>query len=136
MERNQISNYRLLSFTIGILLIAGNLFAKQVPQHRPPALPDSTQIIEIVEEMDRSLSLTEEQKAAISNIHFHHFEEAKELMEEHKGDREEHRQAMNDLREDFEEQVKDILTDDQIPGFEEFMADQMKRHGKNRPGHK
>ncbi len=108
----------------------------RLPQHRPPALPDSIQIIEIIAELDITLSLTKEQKAAISKIHFDHFEEAKELMEEQKGDRENHRQAMDDLREDFEEQIKELLTDEQITEFEEFMENRQRHHDENRPGHK
>jgi hypothetical protein len=90
----------------------------------------------MIDELDATLLLTIVQRSAISRLYFTHFEEAKELMEEHEGDRENHRQAMDDLREDFDAQVKDILTDEQITEFEKFMESHQRHHDENRPGHK
>lgn len=136
MESKQIMKYRLLSLILGMLLIAGNVFA-QPPQRGgmqgPPPLPDSAQIVQMVDELDEAISLSKEQKSKVSDLYFAHFEEAGELQEKYKGDREGHREAMNDLRDEFDEQVKDLLTKDQGKGFEEFVKNRQKQQGGNRP---
>ena len=139
MERQQVINYRFLSLILGMLLIAGNLFAQ--PQQRggmqgPPPLPDSVQIVKMVDELATAISLSDEQKKQVSELHFAHFEEAKELMEENKSDRENHRQAMDDLRQEFDEQVKELLTEKQLKDFEKFIKNRPKQPGENRPGRK
>ncbi len=139
MEIKQIINKRLLTLPTLILLIAGNLFAQ--PSQRggmqgPPPLPDSVQIEKMVDELTKSISLSDEQKIQVSELHFDHFAEAKELMEENKKDRKSHHEAMDDLREEFDEQVKDLLTENQVEEFEEFIKNHPKPHGKKRPGRK
>lgn len=134
MERIQLINHRFLSFIIGLLLISGNLSAQPQRQSGPPPLPDSEQIVEMVDELAETLSLSEEQKSDVSDLYFVHFEEARKLRNEHEGDRENHRQTMDALRDDFEEQVKEILTDEQITEFEVFMKDRQKQRGENRSG--
>ncbi|MGD9899475.1 MAG: hypothetical protein AB7T22_10165 [Calditrichaceae bacterium] len=112
------------------LIITGNLFAQR---QGPPALPDSAQIVKIVDELAEALTLTEEQKSAITDLHFTHFADAKELMEANKGDRESNRQAMEDLRKDFDNQIKELLNDDQIAKYEAYIKN--RNPGKQqRPG--
>jgi hypothetical protein len=136
MERQQIINYRFLSFILGVLLIAGNLFA-QPPQRGgmqgPPSFPDSAQIFKMIDELDEAISLSKEQKSKVSELYFSHFEEAKELMEDKKGNRESHREAMDALRQEFDEQVKDLLNENQKTKFEKFIKNQRKQIGENRP---
>ena len=136
MESKQFINNRFLSFTIVMLLITGNLFA-QPPQRGgmqgPPPLPDSTQIVQMVDELATTISLSDDQKTQVSDLYFAHFEEARELMEEHEGDREGHREAMEDLREEFDDQVKDLLSKDQVEKFEKFIKNRPKPQGENRP---
>lgn len=136
MESKQIISYRLLSLILGMLLIAGNLLA-QPPQRGgmqgPPPLPDSTQIVKMVDELAKEISLTDKQKTKVSELYFAHFEEAGELQEKFKGDREGHREAMDDLRAEFDEQVKDLLTEDQAEEFEEYVKNRQKQQRGNRP---
>lgn len=98
MEKIQLINHHFLSFIIGLLLISGNLSAQPQGQAGPPPLPDSEQIVEMVDELAETLSLSEDQKSDISDLYFSHFEEVKELRDKHEGDREDHRQAMDVLR--------------------------------------
>ncbi len=50
MDRQPIINYRSLSLIIGFLLIAGNLIAQpQQHEKRPPTLPDSAHIVQMVD---------------------------------------------------------------------------------------
>jgi hypothetical protein len=130
-------NKSIFILITGIILLANQLFAQEPRGQRrsegPPPLPDSTRIVEMVDELSKSLSLDEEQKTKILELHFTHFAEAKELMEESKKDREGHREAMDELRKEFEDQVKNVLTEDQVEEFEEFVKNRQKQQRGNRP---
>lgn len=103
--------------------------------HQPPALPDSTQIVKIVDEMAASLALTDQQKSQVSELHFTHFADAKELMSSSQSDRETHRRKMNGLRKKFENDVKALLDDEQKKKFDEFAKSRDPRSGQSgQPG--
>ena len=135
MNRHHNINRCLLFVVLGGLLFAGSLSA-QPPRdgNRLPALPDSARIAQMVDEMATALSLTEEQKSAVSELHFAHFADAKALMEKRQGDRESHRQAMDALRKTFDEQVKALLTDEQKAKYKTFMKNRGPRPGHQRQG--
>ena len=90
----------------------------------------------MVDELVTTLSLNEDQITEITDLYFIHFAEAKELMEKHKGDRENHRNAMDALRQDFDNQIKELLNDEQTEEFEEFIKNQKPRRGQQRPRRK
>jgi len=118
-----------------LLTVGGTLvFAQGGPPRgnggpgQPPALPDSTGIVNIVDEMAEALSLTDDQKDRIAELHFAHFAAAEQVLGASRGDREGAREAMDDLRQDFEADMKDLLTDAQQEAFDEFSAS---RHGRS-----
>lgn len=96
---------------------------------RPPMLPDSTRIVQMVDELSENLSLSEEQKETITALHFAHFQEVKALMEKNTEKRGDDRKVMDELRNDFDEQIKAELSDTQKKKF-----DKLKKN--NRPGRK
>ena len=128
MESKQRINKRFLFLTSLIVLIVGNLFS-QPPQRGgmqgPPPLPDSTQIVKMIDELAKEISLTDKQKTKVSELYFAHFEEAGELQEKYKADRESQREAMDELREDFDDQQKE---------FEVYIKNRQKQQPGNRPG--
>ncbi len=77
---------RIPSLIIGFLIIAGNLNAqqRQRSEQHPPMLPDSSRIVQMVDEMATSLALTAEQKTKVSELHLDHFAEAKKMMKKAK----------------------------------------------------
>ncbi len=129
MIKQRFGTYTMLLMLIS-LIITGNLFAQR---QGPPKLPDSEQIVKMVDELAEALTLTKEQKSAITDLYMAHFEDAKELMEENKGDRESQREAMEDLKKDFDNRVKELLNDDQIAKYEAYMKDR-KPDRQQRPG--
>ncbi len=97
-------------------------------------LPDAEGIEQMVDELDASLSLTDEQEASISRLFVAHFDDARKLMEENKGGRGSGRQAMDASRKELEEQVGDLLDDEQRAAYEKLMEDQRPGQGGQRPG--
>lgn len=133
-RHNQINRY-LLFVVLGGLLFAGVALAQ--PPHggnQPPALPDSARIAELMDEMATALSLTAEQKLAVSALHFDFFADAKDLMEQHPGDRDSHRRAMDSLKSDLDKQVKALLTDEQKAKYDTFVKSHAPQHGQQRRG--
>ncbi len=123
----------ILTLLLGCFILSGSLFAQ--PQHRqgPPPLPDSTKIVKMVDELAKKLSLKEEQKTEIEKLHHEHFAEAEQLMAGHKSEREKHRQKMDALRQDFEEQVKALLNAKQKTEFEQFVKKHKPESRQKRP---
>jgi len=129
---------RVSIIIMGIIIISGSLSAQppirgernKMQGEQRPMFPDSSHIVEMVNELDAELSLTAEQKTQITQLHFAHFNEAKQHKEIGKEDRENHRQKMDALRKEFEEQVKAVLTKEQQEQFEAFMKTRgpKKRH--------
>ena len=135
-QQNRIQSHILLTI-VGIIFITSNLFA-QPGQNRnhPPRLPDSEQIAEMVEELVSTLSLDDEQKSELSKLYFAHFAEAKELMEKHKGDRENHRQAMDALKKEFDAQIQALLNDEQKEKYIKFSISRGPNSGHQRQNQK
>lgn len=90
--------------------------------NQPPALPDSTQIEQIVAQTAATLDLTDEQTGQVSELYFEHFDEAQKLLDGSEDSRDDQRRKMDVLRADLEEEVKAVLNDEQKAEFEKMMA--------------
>jgi Spy/CpxP family protein refolding chaperone len=95
--------------------------AQDRPPRRPPMLPDSTHVVQMVDQMFEELSLTEAQKTQIINLQLEHFKQMKAIMKKDKAQHEKTRAAMDSLRDDMKKQMNDVLTDKQQKQFKEFM---------------
>ena len=99
----------------------------------PPRIPDSAQILKMVNELTLTLSLTDDQKTRITDLFVAHFEEVGKLMKQGNGDRRQHHQMMESRRREFEEKVISLLTDDQKIKFKKFMQSRGRRPEPRRP---
>ena len=129
-----MSTIKLLKFFfVCLLLVCGStVFARGGGP--PPALPDSTQIVKIVEQTAQALSLDDEQKVQKSDLYFTHFAEARALMGSAQGRQENNRKQMDALRQGFEEEVKALLDDEQKNEFEELVKNRRNKSGQTRQG--
>ncbi len=134
-----------LSIIVGCLLLAGSTMAiaqdnppprergsqnnKPAMRKHPPAVPDSTQVVQMIEEMSRALSLSAAQKETISDLHFAHFAKVRALVSAAPGKREETSKQRHQLRQEFEKEVRKRLTKAQRTKF-----DQMVKKHRPRPG--
>lgn len=96
----------------------------------PPALPDSTQIVQIVDQLAEELSLSADQKEQISELHFAHFREVRTLMSAGRGNRDGIREKMEALREEFESNVKALLDEEQQAKFDKLQKNRGQRSGR------
>jgi len=101
-------------------------------KNRPhqPMVPDSTQIIKQVDELSSILSLTENKKDTVLNIHLSHFSKIRQLIKESGNNHESTRSKMESLRKEFLDEMKSILSEEQYEKFEAFMK---KHKPRSRP---
>ena len=114
----------IISFSTGTIVNAQGHGRHQAP----PPLPDSTQIVKMMDELAKELSLSASQKAKVTELHFAHFQEAKEMMKNAKADREQNRKVMNANRKEFETQILALFSKEQKAKFEAFMKDKRPPH--------
>lgn len=130
MNFKQIITNRFSLLILGMLLIAGNIFAQPLQKggmQGPPPIPDSCRIVKMVDELSKSLSLDDEQKKRILDLHFDHFCEAKSQMDKN-------HEKIESLRKEFENQVKSLLTEDQKKEFDEFVKNHAPQQRPPKPG--
>jgi hypothetical protein len=110
-----------------IILIANNsIQAQQRGQQGPPPMPTDDQIEQMVEDLDKALSLTDEQEKQISEKYFAHFEEVEKMIKAGRPSRED----METLEADFNKEVKLLLTEDQKEPYNAFLKEQQKKRPK------
>lgn len=105
------------------MLTAYNSQAQQRGQQGPPPLPDDEQIEQMVEDLSKTLSLTNDQEKLVSDKYFAHFDEVKAKVKEGKPKREE----MEKLKTEFEADVKSVLTDDQQDLYSSYIKEQKQK---------
>jgi len=127
----------LLSILVCVFLISNLSQAQPGRQHRPPMLPDSSQIVKMVDELAKAISLSEQQKEQVLKLHFEHFNQAKNMMEKEQKHHEEMRKAHDESREKFEKQIKALLNEKQQAEFDEFLKKHYERREErqHRPPH-
>jgi|FLOH01.1.fsa_nt_gi Spy/CpxP family protein refolding chaperone len=133
---------KLIIAVIVSLLFSTSIANAQNRRHQPPPprLPDSCQINKMVGELAKELTLTESQKAKISDLYFTHFNEAKVMMKKHREAQEKNMEAMEEYRKNLETQVTDVLTKEQKAEYKEYMkccrppGERLQNRGRN--GHR
>ena len=110
-----------MSIILMLVFMVTIVNAKDRPPRRPPMLPDSTHVVQMVDQMSEELSLTEAQKTQIINLQLEHFKQMKAIMKKDKAQHEKTRAAVDSLRDDMKKQMNEVLTDKQQKQFQEFM---------------
>ncbi len=113
-------------------LTSSLLQAQPRQERRGPMLPDSTQIVKMVNELTKVVSLSEQQKEEVLKIHFEHFNHEKTMMEKDQKNHKEMRKAHDESRGKFEKQIKTLLNEKQQAEFEKFMKRQHKERRRPR----
>ena len=83
----------------------------------------------MVEDLSAELSLTEDQETEILALYQDHFAEVKSSMSS--GQRPS-REKMESLKEEFEDEVKSLLNDEQQDLYEEFIKKNKPQNGQDR----
>jgi Spy/CpxP family protein refolding chaperone len=112
------------------IMLLGNAVKAQDHQRPMPQqrIPDSTQVVKMVNRMAKKLNLTDEQKQKFVDFHLEHFKQVKAKQQEMNGNREQNRKEMESLRLELDKKLKSVLTDEQKVEF-----DKLKKNRRSRP---
>jgi Spy/CpxP family protein refolding chaperone len=119
---------------IALMIMPVSRVSAQRHQHPGPprGVPDSAQVVRMVDHLAQDLSLSNDQKEKITKLQLAHFAKMKDEMEKKGQEKEQNREEMEELRNDFQEQMLQVLNDEQKAKFKEL---QKKRFGPGgRPG--
>ncbi|NQV42509.1 MAG: hypothetical protein HQ506_09160 [Candidatus Marinimicrobia bacterium] len=106
-------------FLTSLLLITTVGLAQR--KQGPPPQPSSQQINQMIDDLSSELNLTSSQTSQISNIFSEHFNEMKSKRGKKSGSKRPDQSAMEGSRQEFEAQIKQVLSPDQITAYEKFM---------------
>lgn len=97
-------------------------------QQGPPELPTTKQIEKMVDKLSSEILLSEEQETKVLELYKNHFEEVESKTKSGRPDRSE----MEELKEDFEDDVKAVLTEDQEKLYTTYLKKNNKRERPQR----
>lgn len=99
-------------------------------QQGPPPIPDEEQIEKMVGQISKDVSLSEEQETTILQLYTWHFQAVKEKTS---GKSRPDREEMEKMKADLEEQVKAVLSEEQVEKYDAYLKKQNKGRGKRGP---
>ena len=97
-------------------------------QQVPPSVPTTKQIVKIVDKLSREILLSEDQKSEVLKIYKTHFKEVERKTKSGRPSRSE----MEALKENFEDNVKAVLSKDQQKLFTAYQKKNTKRERPQR----
>ena len=104
-----------------------NCSAQQRQGQGQPPIPNDTQINKMVEDLSAELSLSDVQKTEILALYQDHFAEVKSSMSS--GERP-NREKMESLKEEFEDDVKSLLNDEQQDLYDKYIENNRPQQGQ------
>jgi Spy/CpxP family protein refolding chaperone len=121
----------MIVFTVAMLPL-GSALAQ--PGHGPHhgggyGPPDSCHIQLMVDDMAQQLSLTDQQKQQVLEIHYKHMQDMKALQGKYRNDCVGEREARNQLRQQMHSEVMAVLNKYQQAKWDEFIKERCGPHG-------
>lgn len=92
-------------------------------QQGPPPVPTTKEIVKMVDELSSEILLSADQKTEVLSLYKNHFKEIESKTSSGRPDRD----KMEALKEDFEDNVKDVLTKEQQKLFTAYQKKNNKR---------
>jgi len=130
MKTNFLKTTGLLSLILILITIATILQAQPGGKQGPPPIPNEKQIEKMVTDLSKELSLDETQQQQVSEMFVAHFNEVKEVQNKYKASHEAERKEMDSARNEFEKEMKTVLTKEQQKQFDEFMENRKPQQNK------
>jgi len=117
---NRLIKYTELFYIIMIFTLVGTTFGQ--PQIR--ALPDSSQIVVMLDTLASKLSFSNSVKSKVNEIYFASFVELKKELDKNRSDFRAMRNTRREITEKREKDVKALLNDNQKEAFEKIIEEQ------------
>jgi len=133
-----MKNKVMFSGTVTVLILITSLAVSAQPgqgkghhEEHGHWKPDSCRIQLMVDDLAKELSLSEDQKKQIEEIHYAHINDVDKIHNEYKNDCVGEREARNQLREKMDADVKKVLNKEQQTMYDEFMKERRGPHGNH-----
>lgn len=124
-----LKNFAKQIILLLVITFAVNLtYAQPGGQQGPPKLPNDKQIDKMVVNLAKELSLTDDQTEKISELFTSHFKELTDLMGDGNNSRPD-RKVMEQMKEDFENDVKENLSKSQSSLYDAYLKKQESNRG-------
>lgn len=121
--KNRIRISTRIILATAMLFLGCQIGLAQRNQGGPPPIPDQEQIEQMVSKMSKVLELTNDQEKIILEKYENHFKLIESKMKEGKPDR----SVMEAIKNDFENEIKEVLNEDQKTKYEKLMKKEQKR---------
>jgi len=122
----------LKKVVFAVLLVSSTaVYSQARGQQGAPPIPNAKQIEKMVDDLGKTLSLSEEQEKKVLAVYQDHFKEVeKNTAATNRPDR----QEMQKLRSEFEADVNALLTKEQKELYKEYVKEHKQRHGQPQKG--
>lgn len=131
MTRKTKRTTSILFFILIAILTVSTVEAQQDRNKQgPPPLPNDEQIEQMVQDLDKALSLSDEQEKQVSEKYFSHFEVIEKKVDKGRPDREE----MAKIKTEFIDDVKSVLSDEQKDQYDVFLKENRGRNQQRKKG--
>lgn len=130
-RRNKGFIMALFAMVFTITLAHAQPVGPQGKQQRPPPIPNEKQIQKMVTKLSKELSLSEKQEKQVSDMYVAHFDEVGEMQAKNKNSQPD-REVMEQMRGDFETDIKSNFTKDQQKQFDEFVKKQQSQQNRRK----
>lgn len=124
MKTRTRANILLALIILSTGLFCSSLFAQPPKGCKPPAVPSTKQVNEMIDELSQSLKLSSDQERQLREEFTNHFEELRKLQKSEQTRRDQMKAKHDELRDDFQKQINSILDKEQMAEFHE----KMKKH--------
>lgn len=125
MNKKKRFNLSIALIIAAMIFLTINLSAQQRQGQGPPQIPNESQIVKMVDDLSSQLSLNGDQKTEILALYQDHFADVKSTMS---SGQKPNRDKMESLKEEFEDDVKSLLTNEQQDLFNEFLKKNQKQN--------
>ncbi len=120
----------ILSLAVAVIVSANCVAQEHTRQMKTPEDRTERQ----VEKMNKDLSLTDEQKPKVKEIVLKHEQEREELNKKYPEKNEAYRAENKKLNEHADEQIRAVLTKEQLEKRKQFREDAMEKRKNANPG--
>ena len=117
---------------LSVLILSSPIWAQRDQMQQAPPQPSQQQIMQMVLELGKDLSLSEKQSSQMTALYQSHFQEIAQMMNQKQRPA---RQEMDAFRMDSELKVKTILTPEQAQAFDEFQKSHGPQSHQQSPNH-
>lgn len=123
--KQKMKTIGMILTTMILMMLLSEKAPAQAPRgsHHPPMLPDSTHVVQMVDQMATELSLSNEQKGTLVKMNLEHFKKVRAVVAKDKAEREATHEKLEAMRKQLEDQMASVMNDNQKEQLKKFLKE-------------